>query len=110
MNLQEQIRLHKEISQKIEELEQQKKALSIAIMQQMASSTLQVPGYFVRRLSRLSIKLSVEQARSMNAVKMEETVDKDKIKALYKSGHPIEGVNEIHYIQVSLAPSKGSAP
>lgn len=46
MNLEEQIRLHKEISQKIEELEEQKKALGQTIMQAMSSKSLQVDRYF----------------------------------------------------------------
>lgn len=100
MELLNQIKLHKELSKKIEEMEAQKRALSISIMQQMQGKTLQVPGFFVRCYKRLTIKLSIEQARSLNAIKLEETVDKDKIKALYNDGHPIQGVNEIQYIQI----------
>jgi hypothetical protein len=33
---------------------------------------------------RLSIKLSLKKARALNATKIEETVDKDKIKVLYR--------------------------
>jgi hypothetical protein len=101
MNLQDQVRLHKELSKKIEELELQKKALGVAILQQMIAKTLSFPGLVVRRCNRLSIKLTVEEARSLNAVKWEEIVDKDKIKALYNNGHSIEGVSEIEYIQIS---------
>lgn len=104
MDLQEQVKKHKEISLKIEELEEQKKKLGQDIMQQMTAATLQLPGYHVRRFNRLSIKLSLDDARLLNAVKWEETVDKDKIKALHKTGQPIDGVSEIQYIQVSLAP------
>lgn len=104
MNLFEQVKLHKEISKKIEELEAQKKELGIKIMEQMTSPVLQLPGYHVKRLNRLSIKLSIENARALNAIILEEAVDKDKIKALYKSGQQIDGVSEISYIQVSHAP------
>ena len=82
MTLEHQIRLHKELSKKIEEMEEQKRQLGAAIMQQMQSKTLQIPGFIVRHCSRLSIKLTLEEARSFNAVKLEETVDKDTIKAL----------------------------
>lgn len=98
--LQNQIRLHKEISKKIDELETQKRQLGTAIMQQMQSKTLKIPGYFVRRCSRLSINTSLDEARSFDAVRLEETVDKEKIKVLYASGNPISGVSEIHYIQI----------
>jgi hypothetical protein len=101
MTLQDQIRLHKELSKKIEELEEQKKALGFEILQKMESNTLQIPGFIVRRINRLSIKLSIDEARAFNAIKLEEIVDKDKIKALYNSGHTIHGVSEIQYIQIS---------
>jgi hypothetical protein len=101
MNLEEQIKLHKELSRKIEELESQKKALGSKIMQQMQSKTLRLGEFFVRCCSRISIKLSIEEARSLNAIKLEETVDKDKIKTLYRNGQPIKGVSEIQYIQIS---------
>jgi len=101
MNLEEQIKVYKEIGGKIEELEQQKKALGVTIMEQMSDKTLRTVDYLVRRYSRLSIKLSLEEARLLSATKMEETVDKDKIKILYQQGQPIQGVSETHFIQVS---------
>jgi hypothetical protein len=104
MFLEDQIKLHKELSKKIEEMEEQKRQLGAAIMQQMQNKTLQIPGFFVRHCSRLSIKLTLEEARAFNAVKLEETVDKDKIKVLYNKGNKIEGVTEIHYIQVQEQP------
>lgn len=101
MNLEEQIKAHKELSRKIEELEQQKKALGISIMQQMQDRSLRVSNYLVRRFMRLSFKVSLEQARTLNATKMEESVDKDKLKILYQQNPSIEGVSEVHYIQIS---------
>lgn len=108
MNLQDQVRLYKELSKKIEELESQKKELSTAIMQQMEDKTISLPGFVVRLYSRLSIKLTMEQARALSAVKFEEAVDKDKIKAIYNSGQFIDGVSEIHYIQVSSTKTEDS--
>lgn len=108
MDLQDQVRLHKELSRKIEELESQKKDLSSAIMQQMTAKTIHLPGFIVRCCNRISIKLTVEQARFLNAVKLEETVDKDKIKALYNNGQRINGVSEIQYIQISSVTSADS--
>ena len=103
MSLLEQIRLHKEISQKIEELEEQKKALGSSILNQMSGSSLKVPGFLVKRFNRLTIAVSIEEARAFQAVKLEEAVDKEKIKALYKNGQPIAGVREISYIQISYS-------
>lgn len=105
MNLEEEIKLHKELSEKIEALEQQKKALALSIMQQMQGPCLKLAGYLVRRISRLSIKLSLEEARQYDAVKLEEIVDNNKIKALYHNGQSLKGVSEIHYIQVLKTPS-----
>jgi hypothetical protein len=102
MNLEEQIRIHKEISQKIDELEEQKKILSMAIMQQMEGKTFQSADYLVRKITRLSIKISLDDARALDAIKMEETVDKEKIKEYHQKGIPIEGVSEYEYITVTI--------
>lgn len=102
MTLEEQIKAYNEIGKQIDELEQQKKAFATAIMQQMEGKTIRVADYLVRRYSRLSIKLSIEEARTLDAIKIEETVDKNKIKALYQSGKPVQGVFETEYIQISL--------
>lgn len=101
MNLEDQVRRHKELSKKIDELESEKKELGAVIIQQMTGKSLNLPGFVVRLYNRLSIKLTVEQARSLDAVKLEETVDKDKVKSLYKDGQAINGVSEIQYIQIS---------
>lgn len=103
MNLEEQIKLHKEISKQIEELEEKKKNLGMQILQQMKEKTLKIPGFLVRHCRRLSFNLSVEEARVYGAVKMEETVDKVKLKALYHEGHSINGIQEVNYIQISEA-------
>ena len=94
MNLEEQVRTYKELGRKIEELEKQKKTLGTSIMQHMVDKTLPVKDYLVRRYSRISVKLSLEEARLLNATKMEESVDKDKIKTLYQQGEQIQGVSE----------------
>ena len=101
MSLEEQIRQHKEISLKIEELEAQKKILSEQIMRAMTNKSMQLGSYVVRRCSRLSISCTIAEARTFQALKMEEVVDKDKLKELYKNGMPIPGIKEIEYIQIS---------
>lgn len=101
MDLEEQIRLHKELSKQINDLEEKKKVLGGQILQQMTTKILQVPGYVVKQYSRLSYSISVDEARQYGAVKLEETVDKAKLKTLHQEGQRIQGVNEINYIQIS---------
>jgi hypothetical protein len=99
--LEDLVRMHKEKSFKIQELELEKKALGVLILRQMTGKKLDVSDYTVRRYGKLSIKLTLEQARLYDAVKMEEIIDRDRIKELHEKGEKIEGVSEIEYITVS---------
>lgn len=101
MSLEDQIKNYKEISLAIAALEEQKKALGAAILAQMTGKSYQTPDYIVRKVERLSFSVAIEDARQYQATKMEETVDKDKIKALYLAGHSIPGITEVKYVQVS---------
>ena len=102
MSLEEQIQAYKELSLYIADLESQKKELSLIILKQMSEKTLSVAGYIVRRYDRLSIKTSLEEARELGATKMEEVLDRDKLKKLHQSGRAIPGVAPSPFIQVSL--------
>lgn len=51
----------------------------------MQGKALKLAGFHVRCCTRLSIKLTLEEARTLNAVKLEDTIDKEKIKVLYKA-------------------------
>jgi hypothetical protein len=102
MNLEEQVRLHKEISLKIDQLEEKKRSLSQSIMEAMEGKSLQLGRYLVRRYSRISISTTIDQARAFNAIKTEEVVDKEIIKALHKCGTPIPGIKEVEYIQIAI--------
>lgn len=103
MNLEEQVQLHKEISLKIEQLEEQKKTLGQSILQAMQGKSMKFGSYVVKRIQRLSISTTIEQARTLNAIKTEEVVDKEKIKVLYNSEKSIPGVKEIEYIQIFIS-------
>ena len=105
MNLEQQLKIYKDISKKITELEEQKKALGATIMAQMQNDKVTVADYIVRRYERLSIKTTIEEARSLQAVKMEEVVDKDKIKSLHLEGKPINGISTTRYIVVTTQKS-----
>ena len=102
MLLEEEIRLYKELSQKIAELEQQKKELGLLILEQMIEKTMTVEEYVVRRYDRLSFKTSLEEARVLSATKIEEVIDKDKLKELHQAGQMIPGTSSSQFIQVSL--------
>lgn len=101
MNLEELLKEYKAIGKKVDELEDRKEALKAAIMQQMTEPTVRIAGYTVRRYNRMIIKTPIEEARALGAIKIEETVDKDKIKALLQLGHAIQGISEIQYLSVS---------
>jgi len=102
--LEEKLKVYKELRQSIEELEERKKCLADEILQLLPkeTKTVHVGEYQVRRMARLSIRTSLESARTLGAVKMEESVDKEKLKELLKLGVDVPDVSEIQYIQVSL--------
>ncbi len=102
MNLEEQIKRHKEISIKVEELEEEKRALTQSILQSMTDKFHQIGNYQVRRQSKIIVTTSLEDARHLEATKMEETVDKDLLKALHKGGQIVAGVREIHFIAIKV--------
>lgn len=101
MKLCDQVKHHKELSKKIEALEAERKALGLLILEQMPDKTLEVPGFIVRCNRKLTYKVSIEEARIHDAVKIEEVIDTDKIKALYNSGQHINGVKEFKFISVT---------
>ena len=111
MTLEEKIAIYKDVKNKIEELENQKKILVAEILQLIPNEvkSIEVAGDFVKRFCRLSIRTSLENAKLFNAVKMQEVVDKEKIKKLYEQGQQIPDVSEIHYIQVSLSKKTDTA-
>lgn len=102
MTLEEKVALYKELRAKIEELENQKKNLVTEILELMPKETksIQVADSMLRRYSQLSIKISVENAKILDAVKTQEVVDRDKIRKLYACGEQIPDVEEIQYIRV----------
>jgi hypothetical protein len=94
---------YRELAEKIEELEALKKEISQEILRLMPENehTVHLSRFQVRRIVRLSIKTSVEIAKTFGATKMKEIIDSDKIKKLLASGCHIPDVSEIRFIQVS---------
>lgn len=94
------IRVYKELTQRIAELEEQKKQLGHVILQQMKAKTMLVAGYLVRKCERLNVSTDLQKAREWHATKVEEVVDKDKLKHLYQAGHEIPGISISQFIQI----------
>jgi hypothetical protein len=94
------IRAYKELACRIAELEGQKKQLAQVILQKMQTKTMAVAGYVVRKCERLSVSTDLQKAREWNATKMEEVVDKDKLKQLYQAGHKIPGISISQFVQI----------
>lgn len=98
----EKIQRYKEIQQQIESLEEAKKALVAEVLEMMPKelARVEVSGYIVKRVNRLSVRMSVEQAEELGVAKMEKVVDRQKIKDFFYQGQCLPGVSEISYIQV----------
>ena len=101
MSFEEQIQTYNELVRQIAEMELQRKELGVAILQQMSEKTLSIGGYTVRRCERLSFQIPLEQAREWGATKMEEVLDRDKLKELHQAGEQIPGISLSSFIQVS---------
>ena len=101
MTLEEKMAAYREICRQLHLFEEEKKALAQDILLEMPSKKMTFPDYVARVYTRLSIRIPIEQARMLDATKMVEQVDKDKIKEIYHSGVALEGVGEISYLVVS---------
>lgn len=110
MTIEEKIQLYKSLGKQIEELEEQKKLLAKEILQAIPQDTkmVRIADYNVRRISRLSIKISLENARLLDAVKMEEVIDKDRIKELYEKGHELPDVSEYSILNIAYRPTSNT--
>ncbi|MBI2809476.1 MAG: hypothetical protein HYX67_01405 [Candidatus Melainabacteria bacterium] len=62
---------------------------------------MEVGEYVVRSHNRLSIQISLHNAKNLGAVKMQEVVDKEIIKKLYEAGQKMPDVKPIQFISVS---------
>ncbi len=102
MSLENDVRSYKELSIKIALLEQEKKTLGSAILEQLCEKSLSIAGYTVRRYHRFSITTDLKEARKFGATKIEEVIDKEKLKKLHQSGEDIPGVSLIPILQVSV--------
>ena len=105
MSLEDKLVAYRELCRQIQRLEEEKKALSALILQEMPNKKMAFADCIARVYTRLSIRIPMEQARMFDATKMVEQVDRAKIKEIYKSGVPLEGVSEMSYLMISSAQS-----
>jgi hypothetical protein len=98
--LDKEIQRYRELSRQIMVLDKERKELGKRLAAQMPTDRLCVPGYTARRYHRWSIKTPLEEARSLGATHMEETLDKVKLRALYEAGHTVSGVSPYTVVQI----------
>ena len=103
MTLEDKISAYKELRRKIDEMEEQKKLLITEILQLMPThtKTVCIDDYRVSRYVRYSVRTSLETAKLFDATKIEEGVDKKRLKQLFLLGHPIPDVSQSEFITVT---------
>ena len=104
MTLEDKVRAYKFLRMQVEELEAKRKALVKEILELLPKevNALPVAEFNVRRMSRFLIKTTLDDARLLDAIKIEEVVDNARLKKLFEEGHEIPGVSKYHFIQVSM--------
>ncbi|MCI0616192.1 hypothetical protein L0244_24690 [bacterium] len=106
MSLEDKIIAYKRLGLQIESLEEKKKALGQEILLEMPLKKMEIAGYKAFRYTRLAIRIPLEEARILGVTKMEEQIDKEKVKQLYKMGQKMDGVREIAYLIVTSSQAK----
>ncbi|MFQ5730057.1 MAG: hypothetical protein ACE5GN_06825 [Waddliaceae bacterium] len=101
-SLEARLRAYKELSSKIRELEQPRKQIGQELLHNfpVGLKKYSTPHFRVFRQERINVKTTLEDAHRYRAVKVEETVDKERLKALHNSGQPIPGVTRTEFVQV----------
>lgn len=101
MDLAEKIATYKQLIRQIGILEEEKRKISQEIIAEMPEKRFESAEFKAIRYQRLSIRPPLELARLLHATRMEEQVDKEKIKQIFHSGVHIEGVEMRSYLLVS---------
>jgi hypothetical protein len=102
MDLAKKITIYKQLIRQIATLEEEKRRIAQEIIAEMPDKRFDTAEFRAIRYQRLSIHPSLELARELNATKMEEQVDKEKIKQIFHSGISIKGVEMRSYLNVSV--------
>lgn len=105
--LEDKVKAYKELANQVAELDRKRKKLGNEILQMLSkdAKTFYIAGYRVQRFVRLSIKTSLEDARTFGATQKEEVINKQEIKRLYELGHSIPDVQQFESIIVYNAKS-----
>lgn len=99
MTLEEKIIEYKALQEQIKALEEKKAELYKQILASFPrdSGEINSENYRVKRYTKFTIRTTVEEARAFQATKVEESVDKEKIKELIHSGIFVPNVTEASY-------------
>lgn len=101
MTLEEKVIAYKRLGKQLEELEEKRKALGKEILGAMTDKKMEVGAYRLSQYARFQISTPLEVARGLQATKMEETLDKDRLKELHGAGQVIEGVQLNTYVSIT---------
>jgi hypothetical protein len=99
MSLEEKILKYRQLQEHIKLLEEQKQKIYQEILQSFPKDSQEIfsDNFRLRRYFRLTIRTSLEEARTFDATKTEEFVDKEKIKKLIHQGILVPNVTEASY-------------
>lgn len=98
-SLEEKVLAYKELRAKISALEEERQKVYQEILAAFPENELiiEAENFRIKKHTRLTIRTTVEEARAFNATKVDEIVDKDKIKKLVFSGTFVPNVTEASY-------------
>lgn len=105
--IEEKVAAYKEVVTQIKELEEKKQSLAAEILESfpVGEKCVRLKDCQVKRYMRLSISTPLSIAKTLGVVKLQEVLDRQKIKELYSTGQEIPNVVETHYISLSRLPS-----
>ncbi len=98
MTREEMVKRYEALNIVLEAIEAEQEAIKTSLMATMKSDAEVIADYSVSKVKRVSFKTSVEDARSLGAVK--EAIDTNILKSLYGSGVQVPGVNVSEYLSV----------
>lgn len=81
-------------------MQERKKSLGLAILEQMSEKTLSLADYTVKKCERISFRTTLEEAKELGATKQEEVLDKTVLKRMVELGQEVPGTSRTQFIQV----------
>jgi hypothetical protein len=110
MTLEEKIIEYKELQAQIKVLEEKKAESYKEILASFPKNSQEInsENFRVKRYTKFTIRTTLEEARAFQATKVEESVDKERIKELIHTGICIPHVTETSYFFIYNQVSLGS--